>query len=86
MPRVKVKNKVKLGEGTMGFCFEKPAGFQFRAGQFGEWTLINPLKTMRKEARERLRSRRSDSSRWFAITFQLTNVFAVCLDVGEKRS
>ena len=56
MPRVKLKNKVELAEGTMGFCFEKPAGFQFRAGQFGEWTLIDPLKTMRKEARERLRS------------------------------
>src|SRR5262249_24979682 len=35
-------NKVELAEGTMGFCFEKPAGFQFRAGQFGEWTLIDP--------------------------------------------
>ena len=45
MPRVKLKNIVELAEGTMGFYFEKPAGFQFSAGQFGEWTLIDPPET-----------------------------------------
>jgi len=36
---------VELAEGTMGFYFEKPAGFEFRAGQFSEWTLIDPPET-----------------------------------------
>src|SRR5215475_2070492 len=45
MPRAKLKNKVELAKGTMGFYFDRPAGFQFRAGQFGEWTLIDPPET-----------------------------------------
>ena len=45
MPRVKLKNKMELAEGTMGFYFEKPPGFQFKAGQFGDWTLIDPPET-----------------------------------------
>jgi len=45
MPRVKLKYIVELAEGTIGFYFEKPAVFQFSAGQFGEWTLIDPPET-----------------------------------------
>ncbi len=28
--------------GTVAFSFEKPAGFQFKAGQFANFTLVNP--------------------------------------------
>ncbi|HVN81061.1 MAG TPA: FAD-dependent oxidoreductase [Terriglobia bacterium] len=45
MPRVKLKNKVILAEGTAGFYFERSSGFQFEAGQFGDWTLIDPPET-----------------------------------------
>lgn len=37
--------KEKIANGTMAFHFEKPASFVFRAGQFGDITLINPPET-----------------------------------------
>jgi ferredoxin-NADP reductase len=45
MPRVKLKSKVILAEGTTAFYFERPSGFQFQAGQFCDWTLIDPPTT-----------------------------------------
>jgi ferredoxin-NADP reductase len=35
----------EIAEGTMAFCFAKPAGFQFKAGQSVRITLINPPET-----------------------------------------
>ncbi len=40
-----LKNKKEIADGTMAFYFEKPAGFVFKAGQFGDFTLINPGET-----------------------------------------
>ena len=34
-----------VAEGTMAFHFEKPAGFLYKAGQFADFTLINPPET-----------------------------------------
>lgn len=34
-----------VANGTMAFHFEKPAGFEFRAGQFADYTLISPPET-----------------------------------------
>jgi ferredoxin-NADP reductase len=34
-----------VAEGTMAFYFEKPAGFEFKAGQFLNYTLIDPPET-----------------------------------------
>lgn len=47
MPVVNVKlvKKQEVASGTMAFYFEKPAGFEFRAGQFADYTLINPPET-----------------------------------------
>lgn len=42
---VKLTKKVEVANGTMAFHFEKPAGFEFRAGQFCDLTLINPPET-----------------------------------------
>jgi ferredoxin-NADP reductase len=42
---VKLKKKVEVAEGTMAFHFEKPAGFQFKPGQFADLTLLNPPET-----------------------------------------
>lgn len=42
---VKLIRKEPVADGTMAFHFEKPAGFEFRAGQFGDITLINPPET-----------------------------------------
>lgn len=42
---VKLVKKEEVANGTMAFYFEKPAGFEFRAGQFGDYTLINPPET-----------------------------------------
>ncbi|MGH8278340.1 MAG: FAD-dependent oxidoreductase [Gammaproteobacteria bacterium] len=39
---VKLISKETVAEGTMAFHFEKPKGFEFRAGQFADYTLINP--------------------------------------------
>ena len=41
----RLKEKEPLAEGTMGFYFEKPAGFQFKAGQYLDITLVNPPET-----------------------------------------
>jgi ferredoxin-NADP reductase len=47
MPKCNVKllKKESVAEGTMAFHFEKPQGFEYRAGQFGDFTLINPPET-----------------------------------------
>ncbi|HEU4415288.1 MAG TPA: FAD-dependent oxidoreductase, partial [Candidatus Angelobacter sp.] len=37
--------KEDLAEGTMGFYFTKPDGFQFKAGQYLDVTLTNPPET-----------------------------------------
>src|SRR5690242_7897259 len=42
---VKLIRKEPVADGTMAFHFEKPAGFEFRAGQFGDITLLNPPET-----------------------------------------
>lgn len=42
---VKLLKKEEIANGTMAFHVEKPAGFEFRAGQFGDFTLINPAET-----------------------------------------
>ncbi len=42
---VPLRNKENLAEGTMGFYFAKPAGFQFKAGQYADMTLIDPPET-----------------------------------------
>src|SRR5471030_3034106 len=35
----------EVAEGTTAFHFEKPAGFNFTAGQFADVTLTDPLET-----------------------------------------
>lgn len=43
--QIKLINSEQIAEGTMAFYWEKPAGFDFVAGQFGDYTLINPPET-----------------------------------------
>jgi len=47
MPTYKtiLRRKEEIANGTMAFHFEKPGGFAFKAGQFGDFTLINPVET-----------------------------------------
>jgi len=42
---VKLIDKKEVAEGTMAFIFEKPVGFNFKDGQFGDFTLLNPAET-----------------------------------------
>jgi ferredoxin-NADP reductase len=42
---VKLTKKEPVARDTMAFHFEKPEGFTFRAGQYGNWTLIDPPET-----------------------------------------
>jgi ferredoxin-NADP reductase len=42
---VKLIKKEPIAEGTIAFHFEKPVDFEFRAGQFVDYTLINPPET-----------------------------------------
>lgn len=42
---IKLKSKKEVASGTMAFHFEKPAGFTFKAGQFADYTLVNPSET-----------------------------------------
>ncbi|MEP6947330.1 MAG: FAD-dependent oxidoreductase [Acidobacteriota bacterium] len=41
----KLKRREEIAAGTMAFYFEKPEGFTFKAGQFGDYTLVNPSET-----------------------------------------
>jgi ferredoxin-NADP reductase len=43
--KTKLKSKEEIAAGTMAFHLEKPAGFIFKAGQFGDFTLLNPPET-----------------------------------------
>lgn len=45
LANVKLLKREIVAEGTMAFHFEKPKGFEFRAGQFADFTLINPPET-----------------------------------------
>lgn len=42
---VQLTRKEDIAEGTMAFHLEKPNGFEFRAGQFCDITLHDPLET-----------------------------------------
>jgi ferredoxin-NADP reductase len=41
----KLQSRQEVAEGTMAFCFEKPADWTFVAGQFIDLTLISPPET-----------------------------------------
>jgi ferredoxin-NADP reductase len=43
--KTRLKRRVEIAAGTMAFHFEKPEGFVFKAGQFGDYTLISPSET-----------------------------------------
>lgn len=47
--QVKLKERQTLAENTLGFIFEKPQGFAFKAGQFCSVMLPNPENKDRKE-------------------------------------
>jgi ferredoxin-NADP reductase len=38
----KLRRREDVAEGTMAFHFQKPSGFQFKAGQSADLTLIDP--------------------------------------------
>jgi len=42
---IRLKKREEVAEGTMAFHFERPAGFQFKAGQYFLLTLIDPAET-----------------------------------------
>jgi ferredoxin-NADP reductase len=41
----KLKSREQIAEGTVAFHFEKPAGFQFKPGQFADLRLVHPPET-----------------------------------------
>lgn len=43
--KVKLIKREEIADGTMAFRFEKPQGFEFKAGQFMEVALLNPPET-----------------------------------------
>ncbi len=45
MHPVKLLRREEVAEGTMSFYFDKPAGFQFKPGQYLDCTLIDPPET-----------------------------------------
>jgi ferredoxin-NADP reductase len=40
--QTRLKRREEIAAGTMAFHFEKPEGFAYKAGQFGDYTLISP--------------------------------------------
>lgn len=45
LPKTKLLEKVHAADGTMSFHFEKPAGFEYKAGQYADYTLLSPPET-----------------------------------------
>ncbi|TFB80847.1 FAD-dependent oxidoreductase [Terrimesophilobacter mesophilus] len=45
LPAVKLLAKEAVASNTMSFRFEKPTGFEYTAGQFADYTLLNPPET-----------------------------------------
>ncbi|HEU4362183.1 MAG TPA: FAD-dependent oxidoreductase [Mycobacterium sp.] len=45
LPLIRLARKVEVADRTMAFHFEKPAGFEFKAGQFADYTLQDPPET-----------------------------------------
>ena len=43
--KIKLERKQEVAAGTMAFYFEKPKKFTYKAGQFGDFTLVNPAET-----------------------------------------
>jgi len=43
--KTRLQRREEIAGGTMAFHLEKPGGFAFKAGQFGDFTLINPVET-----------------------------------------
>ncbi len=43
--QVKLKDRREVAEGTMAFHFDKPSGYEFKAGQFTNVALIDPAET-----------------------------------------
>ena len=43
--KIKLTRNKQIAEGTVAFYFEKPEGFQFKAGQFLQFTLIDSPET-----------------------------------------
>lgn len=45
LPITKLLEKIDEADGSMSFRFEKPSGFEYTAGQFADYTLIDPPET-----------------------------------------
>lgn len=45
LPRVRLVEKAMVARDTMAFYFEKPDGFEFKAGQYADYTLLDPPET-----------------------------------------
>ncbi len=45
LPRVRLLERTEVAQGTMEFQFEKPNGFDYKAGQFADYTLLEPAET-----------------------------------------
>jgi ferredoxin-NADP reductase len=43
--KTELQSRQEIAAGTMAFHFEKPEGFAYKAGQFADYTLINPPET-----------------------------------------
>lgn len=41
----RLKRREEIANGTMAFHFERPPGFEYKAGQFGDYTLVDPSET-----------------------------------------
>lgn len=43
--KVKLKRRQEIASGTMAFYFDKPEGFSYKPGQYGDFTMADPPET-----------------------------------------
>lgn len=45
LPRTRLLDRKEVADRTVAFSFEKPPGFEYKAGQFADYTLLDPAET-----------------------------------------
>jgi ferredoxin-NADP reductase len=68
---LKLISNREIAQNTMEFIFEKPAGFTFKPGQYGGFTLINPPETDANGITRRFSLRSAPHDDQLAITMRI---------------
>jgi len=70
---LKLIDRYVAARGTFVYVFEKPAGFQFKPGQYGGFTLVNPIETDKGGLTRRFSLLNTPNDNYIAIATRMQN-------------